>query len=340
MTAATSPAAVSVVIPAVDEAADIAGCIDSIGHQDVPLDELEVILVDGCSTDATVDVARRAAARYPFASFTVLTNPQRRTAGSLNAGLLVAQGETIVRIDARSRVESHYVRTCRDVLANRPEVASVGGAQIARPRGDGPVEVGIARALRNRWATGMSRYRRATRSGPADTVWMGVFRAADLRALGGWNDAVALNEDFELNMRLRDAGRVVWFESSLRSEYLPRRDLRALGEQYFYFGRVKGMWWARGTKPVPRQVALLAAPVVAASLLARVAGRHRVLAPLLGAASGLVLLDAAGSDGPDTDARGRVVAWLSIATIDGAWWLGVWAGLLGELLGVRHRHSG
>jgi glycosyltransferase involved in cell wall biosynthesis len=340
MTAARSPVAVSVVIPALDEVDDIEGCIDSIGQQDLPLEDVEVILVDGCSTDGTVDAARRAAERHPFASFTVITNPQRRTASSLNAGMLVARGETIVRIDARSRVQPHYVRTARQVLAERPDVAAVGGAQVTRPRGDGPVAVGIARALRNRWATGMSRYRRGTRSGPSDTVWMGVFRAADLRAAGGWNDAVALNEDFELNTRLRHAGGVVWFESSLRSDYLPRRDLGALGRQYFYFGRVKGMWWARGSRPVPRQLALLAAPVAAATLLARLAGRHRVLAPVLGVASGLALLDAAGSDGPEADARGRAMACLSIATIDGAWWLGVWAGLLGEVLGVRHRHSG
>ena len=37
-----------------------------------------------------------------------------------------------------------------------------------------------------------------------------------------------------------------------------------VAKQYFAFGRVKGLWWVRGTRPELRQVGLVSVPVVGA----------------------------------------------------------------------------
>ena len=78
---------VSVIIPALNEAEDISGCIDTLGAQDYPLSSIEVILVDGESEDGTVSRAGESAARYGFKSFRALGNPRRRTSCALNVGL-------------------------------------------------------------------------------------------------------------------------------------------------------------------------------------------------------------------------------------------------------------
>ena len=54
---------------------------------------------------------------------------------------------------------------------------------------------------------------------------MGAFRTDELRRLGGWDDATALNEDFELSQRYVASGQVVWFDARLRSGYLARPSL-------------------------------------------------------------------------------------------------------------------
>ncbi len=232
---------VTVVVPARDEEEDIGGCIDAVAAQDHGADRIQLVVVDADSADRTVEEVRRAAANHPFADVVIDRNPKRRTSVGLNVGLTHARGEYVARVDARSRIPAHYIATCVAVMADE-RVGVVGGAQVAQPRTARAVDRGIARALRNRWATGLSRYRRATTSGPSDTVWMGFFRTDELRAIGGWSEAVALNEDYELNGRYRDRGRWVWFEAELRSGYLPRSSLRLLGRQYFFFGRVKGLW--------------------------------------------------------------------------------------------------
>ena len=269
----------------------------------------------------------------------MLESPNPRTSRSLNFGLHESTGIYVVRIDARSRVEPGYIRRCVDVLAARSEVGVVGGAQIAETRSGRAMDLGIARALRNRWTTGLSRYRCGTASGAADTVWMGVFRRADLLAIGGWNPAVALNEDFELCERYRDRGSVVWFDAELRSGYLPRPDLLSLARQYFFFGRVKGTWWARGQRLQPRHAALLTAPAVGAAGL-WVAGQRIGWARATAlAAAALVVVEIAGTENPKGAPAAHAAGAVVIATSNASWWFGTLIGFAGEAAGVMHRHG-
>ncbi len=334
----TDPAPlVSVVIPALNEEADIAGCIEAIGAQDYPLDRIEIIVVDGCSDDRTREVAAAAASELGLAAVSILENPRRRTSTSLNVGLQAAQGDYLVRVDARSRIPSSYVRTCIGLLATDPTVGVVGGAQRPWPRSTGLVDRGIARALDNRLATGLSRYRRSATSGPADTVWMGVFRTAELQALGGWDDSVALNEDFDLNTRFRESGQLVWFAGGLESGYLPRTDFRRLARQYYFFGRVKGTWWLRGTRPTPRQAGLMAVPPLLGLVWWQAIRRLGPVGALLAPAA-FVALDVAGGSRSATSGE-RLVASAAMAVYTAAWWLGVVAGAVGELFGIEHQHG-
>lgn len=329
---------VTVIVPVRNEVADIAGCVDALGAQDVPLSDVQLLVVDGASEDGTGDEALRAASRHAFGDVRVLDNPVRRTSVGLNVGLGETKGRFVARVDARSRIPAGYLRSCQSTLQNRPDIGVVGGSQLARARSPRPLDIGIAGALRNRLATGLSRYRRSSTSGPSDTVWMGFFRTEELRSLGGWSDAVALNEDYELNARYRAAGHTIWFDASLRSDYLPRTSLAGLGRQYFHFGRVKGMWWARGQRPARRQLALLAAPL---GMVALMAGAVRRLGPLSAAAVPVLLLavERTGRTERAGERPSPVRASAAIGVLCGSWWVGVLVGFAGELARVKHEHA-
>lgn len=328
---------VTVVIPAWNEEQDLPGCLEAIAAQTCGVGAMEVVLADGGSTDASVETARREAKARGL-RLTVVDNRVRRTSVGLNRALAVAAGEVVVRVDARSRIEPAYVERCLAVLRARPDVGVVGGAQIAIPRSDGDVDRAIARALGNRWSTGLSRYRRTSVSGPADTVWMGVFRRDELLRVGGWSEQVALNEDFELNQRYRRAGMVVWFDGGLKSGYLARPSIALLGRQYFRFGRVKGTWWARGRELAPRHAVLVLTPLAGAGVLTAVARRFGWPAAGVMAAGGAALVDAVGSRGR-ASLRVRVLATVATLTLCGSWWVGVLVGYTGERAGISHAHG-
>ena len=259
----------TVLIPAKDEARWLQECLESIAAQDYPHHMLEVVVVvDGGSTDRTDLIAKEFLEDQDFARTEVLRSPGGGTPGNLNAGLSVARGEVLCRVDARSRIPVHYVRTCVEALVTRPDVSVVGGAQVAVPSRDDAVGTGIARALNNRFAMGWSRYRRGAESGASDTVYLGAFRTEQLRKVGGWSVRFPTNQDFELNRRLGVDG-LVWFDRSLPVEYIPRTTINDLYRQYVRFGRWKVRYWRRtGDRPRPRQVALLVAAPATALLAA------------------------------------------------------------------------
>lgn len=328
---------VTVVVPAKNEAADIAGCVAHIAAQDYPVNRLEVMVIDGASTDATATIASEALRRCGFAASDVLTNAKGTTPSNLNLGLSRAHGEVLVRVDARSRIERHHVRTCVEVLQARPDVAVVGGSQLAIPRDPGSVSVGIARALNNRWSMGLSRYRRRTSSGPADTVYLGAFRTDQLRDAKGWDDRLLTNQDFELNRRIGRRG-LVWFDSRLCVAYIPRRSLGALLRQYHRFGRWKSVYWRiTGDRPLPRQYGLVAAPVVVATTLAIAMCQRATRLPTIAClALGLAVFESRGSTSPHAPGPGaHLVAAAASGVVAAGWWSGVVGGVAVQFLQRR-----
>lgn len=308
---------VSVIVPARNEEVDIAGALRSIAAQDYPTNRIEVVVVDGDSHDATASVSQEVLATLELARFGVIPNPGGNTPSNLNVGLAWAQGDYVVRVDSRSRIPIDYVRRTVDVLTKRPDVAATGGSQVAVARNELLVNRAITMALNNPWAMGGSRYRRGAGSGPADTVYLGVFRRSQLESIGGWNEHFSTNQDFELNRRMSELGEV-WFEAGLPVSYIPRKSVRELFWQYHRFGRWKAHYWnVRGESPQRRQLGLLAAaPLVA---LAGAGIVWAVRRSLFRAAMGAVLAAAVGPR--------RGLGWLINGVIGAGWWSGVVRGL-------------
>ena len=315
---------VSVVIPMVDEAGDIEVCLARVLDQDHPRTRLEVVVIDGGSTDDSVDRAKRLLGDAGLASWQVLHNPTRTTPSSLNLGLAAAAGTVLCRVDARTLVQPDHVRRCVERLHADPQVVVVGGSQVAVPRGPDARSLGIARALNNHLSMGGAAYRSGGAGGPTDTVYLGAFRTDELRVAGGWDERFPTNQDFELNRRMGHIG-TVWFDDGIASGYVPRAHLGGLWQQFHRFGRWKVRYWrTSGDAPVRRQRLILALPLVPLVVGLVLLARRPAALPAYAVAGGLALVavDARGAGGRPPLA---VRAWASAATatVSAAWWLGV-----------------
>ena len=96
----------SVIVPIFNEEKYIAKCIDSILEQDYPKDDLEIILVDGMSTDNTRKIVEEYVTKYPFIK--LIDNPNRIAPWAMNNGIKEAKGEVIMRLDAHATYEKNY----------------------------------------------------------------------------------------------------------------------------------------------------------------------------------------------------------------------------------------
>lgn len=315
---------VSVVIPARNEEVDLPQALAAVNAQDFDLSSVEIVVVDGDSSDNTSAVALSCLEQMGLAAFAVLSNPGGNTPSNLNKGLEWSSGEFVIRVDCRSQIPTDYVSRLVDVLRSDPDIAVAGGSQVARARSSSLLDRAIEQALNNPVAMGGSRYRRGATSGPADTAYLGAFRRSELVSIGGWNEHFSTNQDFELSQRI-GAGRVVWFEADLAVGYSPRATLGQLFQQYHRFGRWKAHYWSfTGSSPRGRQVALLLIPPVGLLLAlaaARKVARSRSLrAPLVAAGGGAVVIGKLGLQG--------TLAWVVNVLIGTAWWSGVVRGLV------------
>ena len=190
---------VSIIIPAYNESAYIAGCIRSVLALDYPKNKLEIIVVDDGSTDGTAAIARSFCEKNPH--LRVWSKPNSGKADSMNRAIARAKGEMVACLDADSYV-SHY--SLRRMLAHfdAPEVAAVASAVKIRKAHNLVEEVQRIEYLYYLFT------RRILNALNCVTVTPGpfsIFRRKIFLEVGGF-DRASLVEDQEIALRLQKAG--------------------------------------------------------------------------------------------------------------------------------------
>ena len=222
---------VSVVLPILNEERFLTDAISAILAQRYG-GELEVILALGPSKDRTNEIAAQLHAKDP--RVVLVQNPTGRTAAGLNAAIAKARFEIICRIDGHAEISKSYIADAVEIMESKNAV-NVGGIMAAV--GKTPFESAVARAMRSPIGVGGARFHIGGEAGPADTVYLGVFKKSALLAVGGYDERFIRAQDWELNFRLRDGGGLIWFDPRLEVLYRPRPNLKTLSRQYFEYGR-------------------------------------------------------------------------------------------------------
>ena len=200
--------------------------------------------------------------------------------------------------------------------------------------GRSPAGRAVAAVLNSKLAVGGSTYHWGTAEQVVDHVPFGCYPTALVRALGGWDDGVANNEDFEFDQRLRRRGDIL-FDPVLAIDWDARESVGALYRQYRRYGTGKPGVALR--HPSSLKLRHLAPPALVAYLAgaALLATRRPGLAVAAVApyAAGVVAIGSRISrDAPAGTDRAQVP--LALAAMQVGWGLGFWRGVW-SLLGSR-----
>jgi succinoglycan biosynthesis protein ExoA len=252
---ATLPA-VSVVMPVRNEEKHLADSVARVLAQDYP-GGFELVLAVGPSRDRTEQIARDLAAAD--SRITVVPNPSGKISSAMNAAITAARHGVITRIDGHALLPEGYLTTAVRTLL-RTGAADVGGVMAAE--GTTAFQRAVAWAMTSPAGVGAAANHTGGEAGPADTVYLGVYRREAIEKVGGYDETMIVAEDWELNYRIRAAGGLIWFTPDLRVTYRPRASLRELARQHFRYGR----WRRVVARRYPETVNLryLAAPAAAA----------------------------------------------------------------------------
>jgi glycosyltransferase involved in cell wall biosynthesis len=218
--------AVSVVLPVYNARDTLEACLDSIYAQ--TMNDYELLILDDGSADRSSEIARRRA--RSDSRIRLFSDHHRGLVAQLNAGLALARAPLIARMDADDLMYPHRLaRQCAH-LERHSELALVG--------------CGVEVFPRQRVGAGMRTYvdwqnRCVEPDEIANAIYVespiahptAMFRAASLRAMGGYRDG-DFPEDYELWLRFHHSGlamgkvREVLHRWRQRPDSLSRQDPR------------------------------------------------------------------------------------------------------------------
>jgi glycosyltransferase involved in cell wall biosynthesis len=120
-----SPPLVSIVMPSYNQAAYLEQAICSVLDQDYP--NLELLVIDGLSTDGSVEIIRKYASRLAW----WVSEKDHGQAEAINKGFKQARGEIIGWLNSDDLYQPGSIRAAVEALAASPQVGMVFGDVLA-----------------------------------------------------------------------------------------------------------------------------------------------------------------------------------------------------------------
>ena len=236
---------VAVVMPIRNEEAFIHKSLGAILGQDYPKDKIEVLVIDGLSTDKTRDIIVDLQRDHP--NLRLLDNPAQIVPPALNIAIKEASSDIIVRVDGHTIIAPDYVRQCV-VALQESDAANVGGKMTAI--GKTPFGEAVALATSTPFGVGGARFHYSDDEEYVDTVYLGAWWRRTFDEIGGFDEELVRDQDDEFNYRLRKHGGRILLRPMIKSIYTVRGTPRKLWRQYYQYG----FWKVRVLQKHPGQM--------------------------------------------------------------------------------------
>jgi glycosyltransferase involved in cell wall biosynthesis len=226
---------VTVICPVYNEEKYIIDCIDSILSQEYPKNDMEVLFIDGNSTDNTVNILEKYAKDYPF--ITIIHNPARIAPVAMNLGIKASHGDIVVRLDAHATYATNYI----SVLVNKLielNADNVGAPCKTDVLNKNAKTLAIREVLSNRVGVGNSVFRIGIdKVKEVDTVPFGCWKRDVFDRFGYFDERLARNQDIELNKRIKRGGGKIYLVPDTHCTYFAREAFVGLAKNNYANGK-------------------------------------------------------------------------------------------------------
>lgn len=209
----------------------------SLINQSYPKNKYEIIIIDGESTDKTLEIVGNLINKYKTEMFDirVINNPRHILATGWNLGIQNAKGDYVVRIDAHGEAATNFIERNVETILAVPDAICVGGKLITKSlEGDNDI---VSKVLSSSFGVGNSSFRVSDISGYVDTAVYGLYKKEIFDKVGYFNEKYARNQDIELHSRIRAAGGKFYFKPEIRCIYYSRNTVKKMINQAYGNGK-------------------------------------------------------------------------------------------------------
>jgi len=217
---ATSPPKVSIIVATLNNERTIDECLKAIFELNYPKDFLEVVVVDGCSKDATVKTAQK----YPVK---VISMPLNAPA-AYNYAMKMVSNDVLGFIDADAKVEKEWLNKLVACLDD-PQVAGVSGG-IETWNTENAWARSIGYDLKNRYAR-LKKY--VVRVATMNLL----LKKGVIEAVGGFDENLPSQYDTDLGFRITSRGYKILFEPNAKCYHFNRSTVKAYFRQQLQYGK-------------------------------------------------------------------------------------------------------
>ncbi|MFH0986186.1 MAG: glycosyltransferase [Candidatus Omnitrophota bacterium] len=232
---------VSVIVVCYNEIRNIADCLQSLASMDFPKEDYEILCVDSLSTDGTREVIRDFMAHH--SNIRLADNPEKSIPKSRNIGVRASRFPYVAFTDADCVVPPNWLtRLVRgfDTLKNStPELAALGGTNRApsgKTRFYDATNIIMKTMLGNRGSTQGKEFDRDLEVDHMPTLNI-LYEKSAIDAAGGFDEAFQfVCEDPDLNYRLTQAGRKIYYLTGAEVVHVFKPGFQMWAERSFRYG--------------------------------------------------------------------------------------------------------
>jgi len=227
---------VSIIIPCRNEEDMIGRCLKSIVAQDYPKEKTEVLVIDGMSSDKTIEIIKSYQARYN--NIKLIKNPNKITPVAFNIGLNASKGQVIIIMGAHAEYDYDYISKCVEGLI-KYGVDNIGGNMITLPAKNTAISKAISLVLSSSFGVGKSYFRIGLKEPKyVDTVFGGCYKRSVFEKIGYFNEKLQRCQDIEFNLRLKKHGMKTLLDPEIKCYYYPPYNLLEFIKKKY----VDGIW--------------------------------------------------------------------------------------------------
>ncbi len=283
---------VTVGVIAYNEQKYLPDLLSDLLKQSYPKHLIELVLVDGKSTDETRMILENFKVSHSsdYRRIVVKTNEKRIQPAGWNVVNQSFSSDILIRIDAHARIPEDFIEKNVDCINSGEFVC--GGPRENIIDEDKPWKQMLLSAEQSMFGSGIASYRNTTEERKnVKSVFHAAYRREVIEKVGLFNEDLIRTEDNEYHYRIRAAGYKICYDPSIKSYYQTRSSLKGMIRQKYQ----NGLWIGRTIFVCPGCISLFhlaPAAFVIAILFCLLLGALLSWIPMaaLGVAYGLFLL--------------------------------------------------